>query len=174
MIFFQILLVETEGIIPTGVMTSLAERVRKLITDSKRITGNLPGITCAASLAHHKLPLSMQTLYLKNVDLTSVPDEHLASLLSSVGTNVNIRNVNDCGLVTLLNFVKCKGLTLSQSLGSEETRALVQAMESRVEVVCFDEFVTMDIRELIQYNAMGWGNAKRLIFVARIVITGSS
>ena len=88
--------------------------------------------SCAASLAYHGLLGQAEEntcLALKNVDLTSVPDEHLASLLSRVATNVYIHNISDCGLVTTLNFVKCKGLTLSQSLGSEETRALVQAME---------------------------------------------
>ena len=69
-----------------------------------------------------------------DVDLTSVPAEHLASLFSSVTMGVDISNVS--GLVNILDSVKSKVLTIiSQSLGTEETQALVQAMESGVEVV---------------------------------------
>merc|ERR1711894_206056 len=90
-------------------------------------------ITCAASLAHHSLLGSVQVMELRNVDLTSVPAEHLASLVSSVTWRVYIRNVRGCDLVTFLDSVKNEVLNISrQSLGSEGTHALVRAMESGV------------------------------------------
>ena len=59
-------------------------------------------------------------------------------------------------MVILLDSVKSEVLRLrSQSLGSEETRALVRAMESRVEEVMLDEEVTLDISSLIEYSGQG-------------------
>ena len=42
-----------------------------------------------------------------------------------------------------------------QSLGSEETRALVRAMESRVEKVQLCAELTLDIKILLEYNGQG-------------------
>ena len=42
-----------------------------------------------------------------------------------------------------------------QSLGSEETQALVLAMESHEERVGLNEEVTLDIRVLIEYSGQG-------------------
>ena len=73
---------------------------------------------------------------LRDVDLASVPAEHLASLASCVINDLIINNVSNCDLVSILDSVKCKGLKINrQTLSSEETQALVRAMESRVEVV---------------------------------------
>jgi len=152
---------EAGGILPTGVLESLASRVRKLIEDKNRINRNLPGITCAASLAYHKVRLGyVETLFLSDVDLSTVPDEHLTSLVSGVAVQVNILNVSDRDLVTILDSVKSEWLLISnsyrnQSLGCEETRVLVRAMESRVESVAICRGVTVDIGELIEYNGLG-------------------
>ena len=110
-------------------------------------------ITCAASLAHHRLLGSVQIMRLWSVDLTSVPAEHLASLASSVIGCVYIENVS--GLVTILDSVKSKELEISQSLGSEETKALVRAMESGVEEITLFGSVTLDIRVLMEYSGQG-------------------
>ena len=89
-------------------------------------------------------------------DLTSVPAEHLASLTSSVTWHVGIDNVSVCDLVTILDSVKSEWLSIiRQSLGSEETQALVQAMESRVEEVGLYEEVTIDVRVMMKYNGQG-------------------
>ena len=100
-------------------------------------------ITCAASLAHHGLLGSVEEIWLCDVDLTSITPEHLASLISSVTGFVIIENVSGCDLVTILDNVKSKVLYIySQSLGSEETQALLRAKESRVEEVQLIEEVT--------------------------------
>ena len=152
-------MVEIGGILPTRVFESLVGRVKNLIADPARISSNLPGITCAASLAHHKLLGFVNNIWLLNVDLTSVPDEHLASLVSGVETNINIENISDCGLVSILDSVRSEWLSISnpnnQSLDSEETRALVRAMESRVEKVRICDGVTLDIKEMIEYHGLG-------------------
>ena len=132
---------------------NLVERVEGEIRNN---LSSLPVITCAASLAHHRLLGSVEEMRLCNVDLTSVPAEHLASLVSSVTGTVYIRNVSGCDLVTILDSVKSRVLDIRyQSLGSEETRALVQAMESRVESVTLYHKVTLGIWDLMEYSGQG-------------------
>ena len=134
------------------VFESLAKRVKKKI----KSTSNLPAITCAASLAQHRLLGCVYSMLLKDVDLTSVPAEHLASLVSRVTGYVTISNVSGCDLVTILDSVRSKKMEISrQSLDSEETQALVRAMESGVEEVRLNGGVTLEIRNLIEYSGQG-------------------
>ena len=136
---------------------SLAERIPRrhpvLMT-----TSFLPEITTAASLAHYGMLDSVESLYLWNVDLASIPAEHLASLVSCVTECVDIINVSNCDIVTILDNIKCEQLRIErQTLSSEETRALVRAMESHVEVVqlgCRGE-VSLDMAALTQYSGQG-------------------
>ena len=93
---------------------------------------------------------------LEYVDLNSVPAEHLACLASSVTGRVEIRNVRGYCLVNILDSVKSKVLgIIGQSLSSEETQALVQAMESGVEYLLLNGEVTLDIRDLMDYSGQG-------------------
>ena len=46
-------------------------------------------------------------------------------------------------------------MIIRQSLGREETLALVQAMESRVKMVRLSGEVTLDINALIEYSGQG-------------------
>ena len=131
---------------------SLARRVKEKITNT-----NLPEIiTCASSLAHHGLLGSVDEMVLGDIELTSVPTEHLTSLTSSVTKSVNIWKVSGCDLATILDSVKSKVLSIiGLSLGSEETQALVRAMESGVEEVRLFGGVTLDIRVLMEYSGQG-------------------
>ena len=143
---------ETGGVLASGVLESLAERVKREIGEC---ISSLPEITCAASLAHHGYIDSVEEMKLWDVDLTSVPVEHLA-FLASVTEYVSISNVSGCGLVTILDNVKSEQLVIGdQSLDTEETRALVRAMESRVEAVRLCEVVTLDVEALMAYSGQG-------------------
>ena len=146
------IILETRDILDPGMIWTLVEKVAWEIG----IYSSEPEITCAASLSHHRLLGSVEEIVLHD-DLTSVPAEHLVSLTSSVTGSVEIRNVSGYDLVTILNCVKSKKLWISSQslLGSEETRALVRAMESRVEDVRLDEEVTLDISSLIEYSGQG-------------------
>ena len=73
-------------------------------------------------------------------DLSSIPSQYLASLVSQVTSWIYVDNIKGCDLVSILDRVKSKDLSISnQRLGKEETQALVRAMETRVEsVVLYD------------------------------------
>ena len=151
----------TRGILNLDVFESLAERVRKEILS---YTSSLPVITCAASLAHHGLLgfvkrmrlIDENAIRLGHVDLTSIPPEHLASLVTGYDRHIYIINVSGLDLITILDNVKSEWLTIkSQSLGREETLALVRAMESSVEGVTLSEGATLDIRVLMEYSGQG-------------------
>ena len=118
---------------------------------------DLRDIISAASFAYHGMLGSSLYFRLMDVDLTSVPAEHLASLIACVTDHFDIENV--IGLMNILNNIKSNVRAISisnQSLSSEETRALVRAMESNVEIVILgDEEVTLDIGILTQYSGQG-------------------
>ena len=143
---------ESEGILPSGVMERLAERVKGRIANAN---SSLQVITSAASLAHQGLLGPVEQIWLRDVNLTSVPPEHIASLISSVTRWVRVRKVSGGDLVTILDSVKSQQLVIyEQSLGRQETKALVRAMESRVEWVMLGE-VTLDIKTLTKYKGQG-------------------
>ena len=142
---------EMKGVL-SGVMDSLTEKVQ----DKLYLHNSKPVITCAASLAHNGYIGSRRHFrWLENVNLTSVPAEHLASFVSCVTRGFNIKGVSGCDIVNIIDSVKSEELHIyNQSLDSEETRALVRAMESRVkEVMLFD--VTLDIGALMEYSGQG-------------------
>ena len=119
----------------------------------------LPDIKNAASLAHHGLLGSVHNLLL--IDLPSIPFKHLASLASCVRNGVFIFNIRNCDIVSLLDSVNFRWLNIStQTLSSEETRALVRAMESGVERVVLGKVcqlgdVSLDITALTKYSGQG-------------------
>ena len=120
-----------------------------------------------ASLAHHGLLGSMDKLCLDTVDLATIPADLLASLISCSREEVRIRDVKNCDMISLLDSVQCEQLKIgTQSLSSEETLALVRAMESRVErlklaIASMGE-ITLDMAVLSQYS--GLGKCYRVLF----------
>ena len=155
MIFF--LVVEFRGILPTDLIESLVQRIRA--TFESLNPPRLPEITTAASLAHSRMLGSVKGLLLINLDLASVPAEHLVSLASCVKWRIDIWNDSNWDIISLLDSLKCEEFCISrQTLSSEETRALVRAMESRVKVVALGNSwgeVSLDIRALTQYSGQG-------------------
>merc|ERR1740129_823963 len=130
---------ESDGIFSLGVFENLAKRVKRMLDET--LCKDLCVMTCAASLAHHGVLGSVHFLRLRSdVDLASIPGEHLASLASCVTWGVSIRNHRGCDLVSILDRVNCPVTIFSQQrLGSEEITALVRAMESRVTSVCLGD-----------------------------------
>ena len=159
---------EAKGILSTDKIMEVTARLSWELDHnvSDNYVGNsmIEELTCSASLAHHGLLGSMSSLALKDVDLSSVPANHMSSLVASVTTLILIENVSGCDLVNLLTSLKCTKLVIStQSLGEEETRALVQAMESGVESVELQRGSTFDMKSLTTYS--GQGMCGRVAFV---------
>ena len=119
----------------------------------------LPVITTTASLAHHGFLLSrsVKNMWLRDVDLASVPADHLASLVACVTERVRISNVHNTDLTSILDNSKSKWLGISnQSLSTEETRALVRAMANVKRVsLGYNGEVTVDISTLVTYSGRG-------------------
>ena len=98
-----------------------------------------------------------------DADLSFVWAQHLASLVSCVTGGVIIRNVCGCDLVSIFTSLKCVLLSINdQSLGKEETRALVQAMDSRVGMVELGKYgeVTLNIGVLTKYDVQWPGDVQ--------------
>ena len=115
-------------------------------------------VACVASLAHQGLVNSEMAhqLDLRDLDLTSVPTKHLSSLFSIVRDEVHITNISGCDLVTILDSIRSHELfVMNQNLTSEETQALVRAMESCVERVTLYWAVFLDISDLMEYSGLG-------------------
>ena len=149
------LILEARGILETEKIERVTERVRDTLEDDAAIN-DIMELMCGASLAHHGLLGSLIDLTLRDIDLSPVPAQHLASLASCVTKWLHIENVSGCDLVSLLTSLKCHKVYIrSQRLGREETRALVQAMESVVESVELWGGVTLDIQALIEYSGQG-------------------
>ena len=75
-----------------------------------------------------------------------------------------MKNVTGCDLISVLDSLKCYSLCIqSQNMGREETRALVRALETRVENVTIEngygDKVTLDIAELVKYSGEGRCNS---------------
>ena len=82
------------------------------------------------------------------------PPEQLSALASSVSDYIDISNVRNWEVI--LANIKCElYLGVEIFLESEETEALVRAMESRVEHVGIQKGARVDIRVLTQYNGQG-------------------
>jgi len=152
---------EARAILDTATIKRLTERLSYDLG-----VPDIMKVKCAASLAHHGLLTSVYTLVLRN-DLSPVPAQQLASLVSCVTRCLSITNVSGRDLVILLSSLKCEQLDIhSQSLGREETQALVQAMESGVKVVRLSGEVTLDMETLAEYSGQG---ACRSVWVWRSI-----
>ena len=90
-------------------------------------------VRAAARLAHYGQK-GFNHMILQDLDLSTVPGEHLCSLASSVRNMFSIRAVKGCNLIKMIDSVKCNTLALTnQNLDREAAEALVQAMETRIE-----------------------------------------
>ena len=94
------------------------------------------------------------------MDLSSVCSKQLDSLVNSVFSRLSIVNVSGCDLVSILDNIQCPiTLTLhrEEKLDTEETSALVRAMETQVKEVVLghDKRTELDIKTLTQYSGRG-------------------
>ena len=151
------MILETKGILDPEQIQSLTVRVRCALIGGD---GNKTEVLCGAALAEHNLLGSVNLTELVDVDLSDVPDKRLASLASCViatFATLDIRNVTGSQqIATLITNLKCYVLSIKrQSLGLGETQALVQAMQTGVEVVMLTGEVSLDMDALSEYSGQG-------------------
>ena len=156
----HLFLSEARGILQTDMITSLVEKVSSMF--SVKYFPSLEEITCAASLAQYGFIRSVRNMMLRHVDLSSIPADHLASLVSCVTWIVEIRiDASGFDLVRFLDSLRCEWLYVGVSMGRKETQALVRAMESHVVNVRIINVypgrgdMTLDIKALTKYSGRG-------------------
>ena len=116
----------------------------------------LHDVTLAADLAHQGLLGSVEKMKLYGYNLSSVPAKHLIALTSSLTQRIGICKVSGCDLVAIMDSLKCEEIEISdQVLSSEETRALIRALDSRVKVLAKFEHVTLDQTVLTEASGIG-------------------
>ena len=152
-------------LVKAGVFQKEIKRIQKwwkrTILNNNPNPNTVPEITTAASLAYHGLLGSVAYASL-NGDLSTVPAEHQISLTSSVTECLEIDNVRGCDLVGVLDSsIKCKQINIrDQSLGSEETQALIRAIMSRegsAGYVDVESDVKVDTTFLAFWSSIGMG-----------------
>ena len=119
---------------------------------------DLQKVTFAASLAYHGCIKTIRNLDLRHIDLTSIPADHPATLVSCVTCEVTIMNtVTGFDLVRFIDSLRCEWLYIGVIMGTEETQALVRAMESHLVNVRIRGSwkMTLDIAELTKYSGQG-------------------
>ena len=72
----------------------LIDRVRDVLENYEEDIKINMELMCGASLAHHSLLGSMRKMVLRDVDMSTVPAQHLASLASCVTSELIIKNVS--------------------------------------------------------------------------------
>ena len=85
--YYPSLILETRGILDTDKFKRLIGRVKDLFSGglyARKWTMVNDGFMCAASLAHHGLLDSVDSMKMQEVDLSPVPSQHLVSLTSCV------------------------------------------------------------------------------------------
>ena len=162
---------ENRGVIPSGVFDSLARKIKPKLYESP----SLNVLTCAVNLAHNGYLFDVMGLWLGDqeaeegmmlegedlttvpaVDLSTIPAEHLASLVSTLTGYFSIEKIRGCDLVAMMDSLKTPMVVIyCQSLNTEETGALVRAMESRVEKLWLGWKVELDIEVLKGYSGQG-------------------
>ena len=129
---------------------------------------SLPEINCAASLAYHEVISFLDTIWMCDMDLSSVPNLHLAALVACPTEEVSIRHVTGCNLLSIINSIYgCNLLRISeQSLNGEEAMALLNLMrrvENGVETVTLGKQVILDINTITEYDGQGECRAIRCL-----------
>ena len=147
-----------KGILDSGEIQHLVSRIKDELEDPW--VGSLGLLTSAAALAYRGLLKDVEEVFLHEVNLSTIPTDHLISLTSIVtDTFDTYDNVTGCDLVTILDSLQCNEIGLGfNDLGKEEeAQALVRAMESRVERLYFHDTLGMDIhvRNLTEYSGQG-------------------
>ena len=108
--YYLSLILEARGILETKKIERLTKRITHLLK-GYNIDAYNEALMCGASLAHQGLLGNVYRLRLGlcDVDLSPVPAQHLASLISCVTKRLRIQNLSGSDLVSVLTSLKQGG-----------------------------------------------------------------
>ena len=139
------------------IVANKASQVAKASSDN-RSSGNQALVSCLASFIHHGYITEMQRMRLVNIDLSEVA--HASALADVTARDVWIQNVTG-NIAPVISRIKCRVLSLTEMmLGTDDTAALVQGMQTAVEVVELGDVlpldtVELDMNTLVTYDGRG-------------------
>ena len=151
---YKALELKNDGILHSDVIEKLAERC--WYSEFYRSFPTPQQVACAGILAHEGLLRPVTWMSMRDINLSSIPAEHMAALVSNVTEKVDIyETAIGCDLVTIFNSVNisCYFFIGIPTLNIDETQALVRAMETRVEMVCLE--LTLMPEVLAMYSGLG-------------------
>ena len=134
-------------------------------------------VACAGILAHEGLLRPEMWMSLRDINLSSIPAEHMAALVSNVTEEVCVwESVIGCDLVTIINSVNIRSTFIGlPTLNNDEVHALARAMETRVEKVRLE--LTLMPEVLAIYSGLGrcrkitcWIRNWRLLDASRAIL----
>ena len=98
---------------------------------------------------------SVKKMWLRGIDIRSIPADNISALASVVTDFVGIVRVTG-DIIPVLSSVKSRRLWIqSMTLDADVTKALVTAMQTRVEQVWLYRDVRLDPSVLTQYDGHG-------------------
>ena len=139
------------------IVANKASQVAEASSDN-RSSGNQALVSCLASFIHHGYITEMQRMRLVNIDLSEVA--HVSALADVTARDVWIQNVTG-NIAPVISRIKCRVLSLTEMmLGTDDTAALVQGMQTAVEVVELGDVlpldtVELDMNTLVTYDGRG-------------------
>lgn len=137
----------------------LEERLLSKITkrEDEDISPSLSEIETAARFAVIFDFYHLNDCILKDVDLSSIPVNHLRTLAIMVVRHLSIKNVINTDLSPIFQVLNCTEITIEdQILSRDDTRALVKTMEGTTNTVLnFHTNVRLDFKALAEYSGQG-------------------
>ena len=138
-------------ILPPGILIHKGEDIKSSLGKIYPSFPSLDMVKSGAALAKHGIITQLRGLVLCNLDISAVPAEDMASLVTCAQVSVMIDNVTG-PLGPILGNVKCDILSINMVLGTEQTQSLVAAMVTGVKLVGLQGGVTLDLGTLAQYD----------------------
>ena len=161
---YKALELENCGILHSDVIEKLADRC--WFNEFSRSFPTPRQVACAGILAHKGLLKPVEWMSLRDVNLASIPAEHMGSLVSYVTERVDIFPDGICDLVTILDSVNISSMFIGRrTLNNDETQALVRALETRVKIVRLEFKLTAEV--FTMYSGLGKCRSVRCWFDGR-------
>ena len=146
------------GQISEDVIQRKADSIRAMLKE-KDAPPSQEEMSSLATFIHHKYITRVLDIELKNINLSDVA--HVSSLTDVTNTFDTFRitgptTFNISGNIAIISSIKCQRLVISaMRLSTEDTTALVQGMQTSVEMVQLGDSMELDWDTLLTYDGRG-------------------